>query len=416
MVEILALAFLTACTSALLLITTYLVILSIAAVFARKSGPPDGPGTRRFAVLIPAHNEEVLLGRLLKNLLRLDYPKSAVDIYVVVDNSDDGTALVARSCGAHVYERFDQSLQGKGYALRWLLEQLSDEGRRYDAYLVVDADSMLAQNFLRRMDAGLQAGSQVIQAYYSVLNPTESPLSALRYAALAALHYLRPLGRSALGLSCGLKGNGMCFDAATFDKFGWRWFTLAEDLELHLELVKAGVRVDFAPDTWVRADMPITFAQANSQNERWERGRLHLLGTHVPGLLFAGVRRWSCLQLDAAADQLIPPLSIPFALAIVSLGLSLTLDAAGPAMLAGLSLVGQMVYLLCGLALVHAPLSAYRAFGYAPVYVAWKLGLYARALINSKSICWVRTARAPLPDARAHDNGHDDPVLEGWRP
>ena len=123
------------------------------------------------------------------------------------------------------------------------------------------------------MDARLEHGAQAIQAYYSVLNAADSPVAALRYAALAAVHYLRPLGRAALGLSCGLKGNGMCFSAGVLAQFSWRWFTLAEDVEFHLALVNAGARVEFAPETTVLADMPVTLAQASSQNQRWERGR-----------------------------------------------------------------------------------------------------------------------------------------------
>ena len=88
------------------------------------------------------------------------------------------------------------------------------------------------------MAAHFAAGSEVLQAYYTVLNVGESPLAALRYAALAALHYLRPLGRRRLGLSCGLKGNGMAFAAPVLERVGWSWFTLAEDVELHLALVE----------------------------------------------------------------------------------------------------------------------------------------------------------------------------------
>ena len=106
-------------------------------------------------------------------------------------------------------------------------------------------------------------------------------MAALRYAALAALHYLRPLGRARLGLSCGLKGNGMA-STPVLERYGWDWFTLAEDVELHLALVAAGSRVDFVPETTVLADMPVTLAQAASQNERWERGRLEMLRAARP--------------------------------------------------------------------------------------------------------------------------------------
>src|SRR5207302_10119104 len=101
------------------------------------------------------------------------------------------------------------------------------------------------------------------------------------------------LGRAALGLSCGLKGNGMCFSAELLERFSWRWHTLAEDVEFHLALVLDGLRVEFAPETSVLADMPVTLAQARSQNHRWERGRLQLLREQGPRLLVEGFRRRS---------------------------------------------------------------------------------------------------------------------------
>src|SRR5438477_17216 len=184
---------------------------------------------------------------------------------------------------------------------------------RFDAFVILDADSVVSRNFLRSMDARLASGAQVIQAHYSVLNADEGSVAGLRSAALAAVHYLRPLGRAALGLSCGLKGNGMCFAASVIDRFGWDWYTLAEDVEFHLTLVRAGIRVDFAPEASVMADMPVSLGQAVSQNQRWERGRLQLVREHVPALLLDALRRRSFVRLDAAVEQLIPVLSVPFA-------------------------------------------------------------------------------------------------------
>src|SRR4051794_11685447 len=211
------------------------------------------------------------------------------------------------------------------------------------------------------MDGRLGAGSQVIQAYYSVLNADDSSVAALRYLALAAIHCLRPLGRSRLGLSAGLKGNGMCFAAPILERFAWRWYTLAEDVEFHLALVREGVRVDFAPETQVLADMPISYAQAASQNARWERGRLQLLRGQVPGLLWDALRTRSALRLDAALQQCIPPLSVALGGGGFCLLGGLALGTQPAAVMAALSLAGQIGYLLAGLVLVRAPRRAYRA-------------------------------------------------------
>jgi cellulose synthase/poly-beta-1,6-N-acetylglucosamine synthase-like glycosyltransferase len=186
----------------------------------------------------------------------------------------------------------------------------------------------------------------------------------------------------------------MAFLAEVLEQHGWEWFTLAEDVEFHLALVAAGLRVDFVPETAVLADMPVTYAQAESQNERWERGRIEMLRDRGLGLLLDGLRQRDPVRLDAIAEQVIPPLSAPVAGAGALLVISLLLRARTAALLAGFSLGGQFAYVLTGVMLVGAPWRVYRALAYAPSYIGWKLWLYARSLAARGSSLWVRTARA----------------------
>jgi 1,2-diacylglycerol 3-beta-glucosyltransferase len=373
----------------------YLLFLTVSALAARPISPRRAAARRRFAVLVPAHNEQAVIGRLLSSLNQLDYPRAQFDVCVVADNCDDATASIARSNGARVYERHDSAEKAKGFALRWLIQQLAAEGRAYEAFVVIDADSVVAPNFLACMDARLDGGAKVIQAYYSVLNSDQSALAGLRYAALAAVHYLRPLGRAAFGLSCGLKGNGMCFSAEIIERFEWQWFTLAEDVEFHLALVDHGIAVQFAPETWVKADMPVTLNQATSQNVRWERGRLQLVRQHVPRLLMSGLRQGSWVKLDAAAEQLIPPLSMPLAVCATLAPIAWLTGNPGLAILALGCLGAYVVYITMALVLVRAPLGIYLALGMAPVYVAWKVGVYFRSVVGARTTAWIRTSRAP---------------------
>lgn len=389
-----ATALLAALIATQVLLLSYLLFLTVSALLARPRDPVAATRVRRFAVLVPAHNEAGVIERVLTSLNRLDYPPESVDVCVVADNCDDATASIARALGARVYERFDDSQRAKGFALRWLIQQLELEDQTYDAFVVVDADSVLAENFLQSMNARLEGGAQAIQAYYAVLNPSHSSVAGLRFAALAAVHYLRPLGRASFGLSAGLKGNGMCFAASILKQFAWQWFTLAEDVEFHLALVEQGIAVEFAPETWVKADMPVTLGQAASQNARWERGRLQLIRQHVPRLLWLGVRQRSLVQVDAAAEQLIPPLSVPFALSVVAGVSAVLLGNLGLAAVAAVCLGGYVLYLLAALALVRAPFRIYLTLGMAPAYVLWKVGLYTRSLLSPRDTAWIRTSRA----------------------
>lgn len=244
------------------------------------------------------------------------------------------------------------------------------------------------------MDAHLEAGSAVIQAYYSVLNANQSAVAGLRFAALAAIHYVRPRARAALRLSVGLKGNGMCFAAPVIERFGWRWFGLTEDVEFHMALVQAGVRVDFAGDTSVLADMPATLSQSATQHARWEQGRLAVLHTHVPGLLRSALRERSLIALDAALEQLVPPLSIVFAASLAGLAVGVLFGSGLVVAVSVTSLFAVALHLCASLMLVRAPASAYRSLAYAPMYIAWKVGAYVRAARAPRGNAWVRTARA----------------------
>ena len=182
------------------------------------------------------------------------------------------TAAVRACAGRACVRALRRHERAKGFALRWL--HAADRGYRaeYDAFVVLDADSVVSPNFLRAMDARLDRRRQAMQAYYSVLNASRLARgrAALRGARRGPLPAAaRPLG---LGLSCGLKGNGMCFSADVLRRFSWRWFTLAEDVEFHLALVKAGMRVDFAPETTVLADMPVTWRRPPARTSAGSAG------------------------------------------------------------------------------------------------------------------------------------------------
>jgi cellulose synthase/poly-beta-1,6-N-acetylglucosamine synthase-like glycosyltransferase len=373
----------------------YLVTLTVAAPFGsvRRRAQRPGP-VRRFAVLIPAHDEEPVLGRLLASLQGLSYPPNLFDVYVVADNCADATPAIGRARGATVYERRDTENAGKGHALRWLLGELDRAGRVYDAYVVLDADSVVSSNFLWAMNERLTGGARVVQGYYTVLPVRNTRSEALREGALALVHFLRPAAKTAMRASAGLKGNGMCFHRSVIERFGWPSSGLAEDVEFHLTLVAAGIRVVFAPEAVVRAEMPASLGGSDSQNMRWEAGRLATIRRQALPLLWQGLRRRDVAAVDAAVEQLVPPLSVPVALAGVVL-VGGAVPGLRPVWVTAAALLGAIIaHVAAGLWLAEAPPRVYRALLYAPIYVAWKALLYARALAGRRDRRWVRTERA----------------------
>ena len=89
--------------------TVYYTVIAVFGIWHRKDRDLSAP-KNKFALMIPAHNEEMVLGDLLENLKILKYPKELYDIYVIADNCTDSTAEVAHRHGAYVLERCNNCL------------------------------------------------------------------------------------------------------------------------------------------------------------------------------------------------------------------------------------------------------------------------------------------------------------------
>jgi glycosyltransferase involved in cell wall biosynthesis len=363
----------------------YLALLSVCAILHSKRRSAQATGAARntptrvkFAILLPAHNEEAVLGKLLASLAALEYPKDQYTIYVVADNCTDQTAALARATGlAQVYERFDPARRGKGYALHWLLAQLEARHLIYDAYVIFDADSIVEPTFLRWMAKELEAGAQALQGREVILNAAQSPGPALRSLAFALVQDVRHLGRNYLGASAALAGNGMCLSRSLLERYPWQAFSPAEDYEYYLTLVEHGERVRFVPEARLSTRMPATFAQMRAQDIRWETSPDgESTGRAALRLLNAGLRRRDKVCLEAAAELITPPLSFLGISCLLSLLASLLLRSR-LALFAGLLLCGGLLsYLGAGLYLLRPSRAVYKAFLYAPGFLLWKLWVY----------------------------------------
>ena len=98
----------------------------------------------------------------------------------------------------------------------------------------MDADTLVSPNLLRAFAARLDAGAAAVQARYGVRNPDASWRTRLMAIAFALFHDLRSLGRERLGLSAGLRGNGMCFSTRLLREVPHQAFSVVEDLEYGL--------------------------------------------------------------------------------------------------------------------------------------------------------------------------------------
>lgn len=234
----------------------------------------------RFAVLIAAHNEEMVISNLVKSLLKSNYPRHLFDVFVVADNCTDSTAKVAEQAGAIVHVRSHHD-RGKGYAIQWGLQKVYQAGH-YDAVCFFDADNLVHPDFLAHMNSELTLGRKVIQGYVESKNPYDTWVSATFTIAFWLMHRLFQRPRIHLGLSGALAGTGMCISTGVLQGIGWRATSLTEDMEFSALALLAGYPTHFSPPAIVYDEKATGFWQSVRQRLRWARGKFDVAFNLAP--------------------------------------------------------------------------------------------------------------------------------------
>jgi 1,2-diacylglycerol 3-beta-glucosyltransferase len=347
----------------------------------------------RIAVIVPAHDEGGRLIRTLQDLRSCDYPLGFMQVFVVADNCNDGTADIARAQGAIVFERTAPSERGKGPALDWVLKSRQEVLCAFDIIAFVDADMFVDAQFAKIIgNVFADAGVVAIQARNTVANPTDSWLAAFGFMSFAYVNHVRPAGRCFLGGSASLKGSGMAFRSNLILQTGWPTHSIAEDLDFAKELTLRGVRIHYVPAAIVTSNIASRMEQVQVQQARWEGGKHQALVTFLPRMLHAFARQPSLLLLDEILDLLVPPLS-QVVLLLLMVAVPASLLGSPPLWLIVSCIAIFAVAVVTGLVQLRAPVKTLLYIAMAPVFILMKLLIFVRLALGKKQSEWKRTPR-----------------------
>ena len=376
--------------------TIELVLISLGGLMRSRPNhaAPAEPASCRIAAIVPVHNEEGSLARTVLSLKACDDAIPDRDICVIVSNSTDKSAAIARELGCTVLERNEPERRGKGYGLNYAFRHLA--GRGYDAFVIVDADTLVVSNFFNRFRGAFSNGADAAQAVVRVSNPDDNHRTRLINIAFLAGTYLRPLARSRLGFSAGIV-TGFGVSAKTIQDVPYECFSLTEDLEYHLQLVRAGKRVQFLSDCSIYSEMCADGREAAPQRARWEGGRLRLLAEKGPNLAVEVLRTRDPHRLESLLDLLLLPLAYQTMLlsflALIGPGAFRIYAILG--LLLIIFHVGQAMYL------GGSKLSDIKVLAVVPKYIGWKiLNLPSIAKASTKDAVWRRTQRGNARGAK----------------
>jgi cellulose synthase/poly-beta-1,6-N-acetylglucosamine synthase-like glycosyltransferase len=354
----------------------HLGLLALASLLYREPQARGCKGEIRLLVLVPAHNEELVIGRCLEAVERDRRPRDMV--LVVADRCTDATAEIARSLGASVLERGPADEPGRAAARHAGLQHARE--LEWDAVLMIDADSVVEPGFFDACERALASGAAAVQARSESSRARTLAMEA-SLAAFTLQGITIPRGRDRLGVCVRLRGTGMAIrrDLALAHRMQ---APASEDLFLTLDLLLAGVRCRHVETARLRSDGAASWGAFGGQKLRYEAGRMSAARTYVPRLLRRAVLERDAACLEAAWFLATPP----FALAALSLlaGTALTLLAGAwpAAAILGAAVLALGLVLVTGLVQARAGLRTWLALLAAPWYVVWKSVVQLRALAS----------------------------------
>lgn len=375
---------------------TYSAVLALLYFIRKKDSDCGEIDPKKIAIIIPAHNEELIIGGLCDNLKEIKYNKENYDIYFVADNCTDQTARICREKGFKVFEREDETKKGKGYAINYGFKNVPLD--RYDAFLIIDADTYVDVDILKKLSKYLIRKKTAIQCYIKIPNINESWFTRLLSVArvMNGLFYHYP--KSMLGLSSYLMGSGICFSADLIKEKGWTAFSIAEDWEYYAQLILDGYRVIFAKEAIVYQYESRSLGQATSQRLRWSSGRWRVTKTLGVKLMAEGLRKRSLILFDASLPLIFPNYSLQINLALVALVFALALPASAWKVFIVVVLLsilmGQGLLFVAGAFVAGSPRKTFCAVFYIPIFLIWKSVidiLCFTGIYRGKK--WVRTRR-----------------------
>jgi cellulose synthase/poly-beta-1,6-N-acetylglucosamine synthase-like glycosyltransferase len=376
--------------------TIYLLGLALAYFFVREHNPGPLEPLNRFAILVPAHNEEFLVATICQSLLQVDYPRDQFEVFILVDNCSDRTAEICRQYPIQVLERNDPNNCGKGQALAWGLQQVVLDG--FDAVFIVDADNYVDPTILCELSRLLNQGELAIQCFNAVGNRDDSWFTQLLFVSRTISNLLYHEAKFRLGLSSYLMGNGLCFKSELLQQKGWTAFSAGEDWEYYAQLVMDGIKIGFATKARVFHQESRSINQATSQRLRWSSGRFNIAKTLGVRLFMKGIRERNWQIFDGSLPLIFPNYSLQINLTLVSLGLALLLPSSSlKVVFLAVTLVllaGQFLLFLAGAFIAGSQWKTFCATIYIPVFLVWKSVIDFLCITKLyRGGKWIRTKR-----------------------
>lgn len=233
------------------------------------------------SILIPAHNEEVVIEQTIQSMIALRYDKTKLEVIVINDNSSDNTGHIADLYAAKhpfvkvVHTKPPNIGKGKSGALNQGLKHATGE-----VVVVYDADNTPEPDAVYYLALGIakdeKAGAVV--GKFRVTNANQNLLTRLINIETLTFQWLAQAGRWYWFKMTTIPGTNFAIRRSILQKLGgWDEKALSEDTELSLRVYNLGYYIRFFPSAVTWEQEPETLRVWWKQRTRWARGNEYVI-------------------------------------------------------------------------------------------------------------------------------------------
>nr|WP_307989702.1 glycosyltransferase [uncultured Niameybacter sp.] len=243
------------------------------------------------SIMVPAHNEGIVIVRTVESLLALNYPKDRYEIIVINDNSTDNSEellanLQKRYPGRNLHIiNTDAVIGGKGKSNALNIGFESCKGEYIAIY---DADNTPEKNALLYLVSEIVQNPKLgaVVGKFRTRNKNVNLLTRFINIETLSFQWMAQAGRWQLFKLCTIPGTNFIMRRSIIEAIGgWDVKAIAEDTEISFRIYKMGYLIKFLPQAVTWEQEPQTLKVWFKQRTRWVKGNIYVLIKNIPMLL-----------------------------------------------------------------------------------------------------------------------------------
>ena len=281
----------------------YILVFAVAGKFYRQKPQAKAAGMKKIVVLIPGYREDEVIVEVAQSALEQYYPMSLFDVVVIADSFKAETLQKLKTLPIKVIEVMLEN-RTKAKALNKGMESLK---RDYDIAVVLDADNIMAKDFLLKINASFDEGLIAVQGHRQAKNKNNT-WAVLDTVSEEINNHIFRKGHRALGLSSALIGSGMAFDYKYFKDIMSSVKAIGGfDKELELRILKDKHTIGYLNNALVY-DEKIQQAEVfSNQKRRWLSAQFYYFRKGFPNALLHLVTKGNIDYFNKAIQFIQPP-------------------------------------------------------------------------------------------------------------